>query len=73
MNVMVDVLASNDRSYRVGLLLRDTTVALELSSLLFETGLDSFFITMDEVTLFDGKDVDLMLLGKYLAILDRLN
>ena len=49
------------------------TGALELSGLLLETTVDVLVATVDILTVLDGKDVLLVLLGQDLPVLDRLN
>ena len=72
-NVVVNVLASNDWGDGVGLFLVHSAVALELSRFLFEAGFDSLGIAMLMVTLLDGDDVVMMFLGKDFTVKDGLN
>lgn len=73
MNVVVNVLTSNDWGDGVGLFLAHSAVALELSRFLFEAGFDSLGIAMLMVTLLDGDDVVMMFLGKDFTVKDGLN
>ena len=73
MDVVVDVLASNDGSNGVTLFLLHTTRTLELLSLLFETCLDSLRVAMLMVTLLDANHVVRVLLGQNLTIFDGLD
>ena len=73
MNVVVNMLAGNDWSNGVALLLLDGARALELGSFLFETRLDSVRVAVLVVTLLNADHVVRVLLGKHLAILDRLD
>lgn len=72
-NVVVNMLASNDGGNRVSLLFGYTTVALELSSFLLETGLDSLGIAVLVVTLLNGDDVVLMLFRKNFTVVHGLD
>ena len=72
-NVMVNVLTSNDWGDGVGLFLVHSAVALELSRFLFEAGFDSLGIAMLMVTLLDGDDVVMMFLGEDFTVKDGLN
>ena len=73
MNVVVNVLTSNDWGNGVGLFLVHSTVALELGRFLFEAGCDSIGIAMLMVTFLDGDDVVVMFLWKDFTVMDRLN
>ena len=73
MNMMMNVLTSNDWGDGVGLFLGHTTVALELGRFLFEAGLDCIGIAVLMVTFLDRNDVVMMLLGKDFTVMDRLN
>jgi hypothetical protein len=72
-NMVMDVLASNDRCNGVGLLLLDATRALKLSSFLLKTGLHRFWVTVLEVTLLGTHHLVRVLLWQDFAILHRLN
>ena len=73
MNMVVNMLAGNDWSNRVTLLLLDGARALELGGFLFETSLNSLRVAVLVVTLLNADHVVRMLLRKHLAIFDRLN
>ena len=62
MNMVVDVLASNDWCNGVGLFLLHTTGTLKLSSLLLKTSLYSVGIAVDVVTLLNGENIGVVLL-----------
>lgn len=73
MNVVVNMLASNDRGYGVALFLMDRARALELSSLLFKAGLDGFWVTMLVVTFLNTDHVVGVLLRQDLTVTDWLH
>lgn len=74
MDVVVDMLACNHWGNRVGLAGSPLNVGVtELSSLLFETGLDGSRITMVVLTLLDGNDVVVVGFRENLTILDGLD
>lgn len=70
---MVNMLARNNWGNRVGLLLVDGAVALELGSFLFQTGFDRLGIAMLMMTLLDGDDVMVVFFREDLAVLDGLD
>ena len=74
MNVVVDMLSSNDGSYGMSMFRFAFGAGVsELCSLLLETGLDGAGITMVVLTVLDGQDVVLVLFGEHLTILDWLD
>lgn len=73
MDMVMDVLASNDWGNRVRLFLLDATRALELSRFLLETGLNSLGVAVLKVTLFGSHHLVSVLLWQDFAVLHRLN
>ena len=73
-DMVVDVLPSDDRSSRVAFMCCSLgPCVLELSSFLFDTCLDLGRITMVMFTVLNGNHVVRMLLGQNLTVLDRLD
>ena len=74
MNMMVDMLSSNDRSSRMTLMCCPlSTGALELGTLLFKLGLDGVCIAMVMLAVLHRDDVMLVLLREDFTILDGLD
>lgn len=72
-NMVVYMLASNDWSHGMRFLCAALiTCALELQTLLFETGFDGLGVTVVMFTVLDRDDVVCMLLGQNLTVLDGL-
>jgi len=67
-HVMMNMLASNDGSNGVALLLPHLLSRLELGTLLLETSFDCVRIAVHMLTMLDRDDVVLVLLGKNLAV-----
>lgn len=73
-NMMVDMLASNDWCNGVGFLGTSFgTSALKLQTLLFETSLYGFRVTVLVLTVLDRDHAVYVLLRQHLSVLDRLN
>ena len=74
MNMVVHVLASNDRCNGMGLLGTNFGAGvLEFQTLFFKTSLDGVGVTMLDLTLFNGGHSVGVLFRENLAILDRLD
>ena len=74
MDMVVDVLASNDRCNGVGLLGTCFTAGvLELQTLLFETRLDGVGVTVLNITLFNSGHSVGVLFREDLAVFDWLD
>lgn len=74
MDMMMNMFAGNDGGDRVTLFCATlNALVLELSTLLLETGLDGFRVTVVELAMLYGDDVVFVSLRKYFTVLDGLN
>lgn len=73
MNMVVDVLASNDWGHRMALFLAHLSAILELCSLLLKTSGDGFGVAVLVLTVFHRNDVVVMFFWKNFTVVDWLD